>query len=50
MISLLWYIVSALYAVSLVADILNDAPTFESEALMLLALVLAKVDAPDRRR
>lgn len=46
MTSLLWYIVSALHAVSLVSDIVNGAPTFEHEALMLFA----KVDAPDRRR
>lgn len=50
MISWLWYIVSALYMVSLVVDIMNGAPSFEHEALMLLALVLAKVDAPDWRR
>lgn len=49
MISWLWYIVSVLYMVLLVVDIINGAPTFEREALMLLALVLAKVDAPDRR-
>lgn len=50
MISWLWYIAAALHAVSLASDIMNGAPTFEREALMLLALVLAKVDAPDRRR
>lgn len=50
MISWLWYIVSALHMASLVADILNGAPTSEHEAPMLLALVLAKVDAPDQRR
>ena len=49
MASWLWYIVSALHAVSLVSDIMNGAPTFEHEALMLLALVLAKVYAPDQR-
>lgn len=50
MTSLLWYIAAALHAVSLVSDIVNGAPTFEHEALMLLALVLAKVDTPDWRR
>lgn len=50
MASLLWYIVAALHAVSLVSDIANGAPSLEHEALMLLALLLAKVDAPDYRR
>ena len=50
MASLLWYIVAALHAVSLVSDIVNGAPSLEHEALMLLALVLAKIDALDQCR
>ena len=50
MASLLWYIVSALHAVSLVSDIVNGAPSHEHEALMLLALVLAKVCETDQCR
>ena len=50
MASLLWYIVAALHTVSLVIDIATGAPTFEHEALMLLALLLAKFYEPDRRR
>ncbi len=50
MASLLWYIVAALHAVSLVSDIVNGAPSLEHEALMLLALLLAKFYEPDRRR
>lgn len=40
----LWWIVAALHTVSLVVDIATGAPTFEHEALMMLALVLAKLD------
>ena len=41
----LWWIVVALYLVLLVCDIMTGTPTFEHEALMMLALVLAKIDA-----
>ncbi len=45
MIRWLWWIVAALHAVMLVGDIMAGAPTFEHEALMMLALVLVKIDA-----
>lgn len=41
----LWWIVAALHLVSLVCDIMTGTPTFEHEALMMLALALAKLDA-----
>ena len=41
----LWVIAAALNLVLFVADILTGAPTFEHEALMMLALALAKLDA-----
>lgn len=41
----LWLIVAALHAVLLVGDIMAGAPTFEHRVLMMLALVLAKLDA-----
>ena len=41
----LWWIVAALHAVVLVGDIMAGTPTFKHEALMMLALVLAKLDA-----
>lgn len=41
----LWLIVAALNLVSLVCDIMAGTPTFEHEAQMMLALVLAKIDA-----
>ena len=41
----LWWIVAALHTVMLVGDIMAGTPTFEHEALMMLALVLAKLDA-----
>lgn len=41
----LWAISAALHLVSLVVAIMTGAPTFEHEALMMLALVLVKVDA-----
>lgn len=50
MVSLLWYIVAALNAVSLASDIMNGALAFEHEALMMLALLLAKVYALDWRQ
>lgn len=50
MIRSLWWIVAALHTVSLVVDIATGAPTFEHEALMMLALVLAKLDMMEERR
>lgn len=41
----LWWIVAALHTVMLVGDIMTGMPTFEHEALMMLALVLVKIDA-----
>lgn len=41
----LWAISAALHLVSLVVAIMTGAPTFEHEVLMMLALVLAKLDA-----
>ena len=41
----LWAISAALILVSLVEAIMTGAPTFEHEVLMMLALVLAKLDA-----
>ena len=41
----LWWIVAALQSVMLVCDIMTGAPTFEHEALMMIALVLVKIDA-----
>lgn len=41
----LWIIIAVLHLVSLVGDIMAGAPTFEHEALMMLALALAKLDA-----
>ena len=45
----LWWIVAALHTFSLVEDIMTGAPTFEHEALMLIAPVLARFDALDER-
>lgn len=45
MIRSLWWIVAALHSVLLVCDIMTGTPTFEHEALMMLALVLVKIDA-----
>jgi hypothetical protein len=45
----LWYIVAALHSVLLVCDIMAGTPTFEHEALMMLALVLARVDVMSGR-
>lgn len=45
-----WCVVAALHTVSLVVDIATGAPTFEHEALMMLALVLAKLEMIDRMR
>ncbi len=39
----LWLIVAVLNLVLLVRDIMAGTPTFEHEALMMLALVLAKL-------
>ena len=44
MIRWLWWIVAALISVLLVCDIMTGTPTFEHDALMMLALVLAKID------
>lgn len=44
MIRRLWWIVAALQAALLVCDIMTGAPTFEHEALMMLALALVKID------
>lgn len=44
MIRWLWWIVAALHSVLLVCDIMTGNPTFEHEALMMLALVLVKID------
>lgn len=41
----LWAFSAALHLVSLVVAIMTGAPTFEHEVLMMLALVLAKLDA-----
>lgn len=41
----LWLIAAALHLVSFVVGIMTGAPTFEHEVLMMLALVLAKLDA-----
>ena len=41
----LWALSAALHLVSLVVAIMTGASTFEHEALMMLALVLAKLDA-----
>lgn len=41
----LWAIAAALHLVSFVEGIMTGAPTFEHEVLMMLALVLAKLDA-----
>lgn len=41
----LWWIVAALHSVLLVCDIMTGTPTFEHQALMMLALVLVKLDA-----
>lgn len=41
----LWAISAALHLVSLVEAIMTGTPTFEHEVLMMLALVLAKLDA-----
>lgn len=45
MIRWLWWIVAALHSVMLVCDLSSGTPTFEHEALMMLALVLVKIDA-----
>ena len=50
LVSRLWLIAAVMHLVLLVCDIMTGRPTFEQEALMMLALVLAKVDAPDWRR
>ncbi len=49
MIRRLWWIVATLNLVLLVCDIATGAPTFEHEALMMLALVLAKIDVANER-
>lgn len=41
----LWWIVATLRSVMLVCDIMTGAPAFEDGALMMLALILAKLDA-----
>lgn len=41
----LWALAAALHLVSFVEAIMTGAPTFEHEVLMMLALVLAKLDA-----
>lgn len=41
----LWWIVAALHTAMLAGDIMAGSPTFEHEALMMLALVLVKIDA-----
>lgn len=45
----LWLIVAALNLVLLVRDIMAGTPTFEHEALMMLALVLARIDVMSER-
>lgn len=45
----LWLIVAALNLVLLVRDIMAGAPSHEHEALMMLALVLAKIDVANER-
>ena len=45
MIRWLWWFVAALHSVMLACDIMTGAPTFEHEAIMMLALVLVKIDA-----
>lgn len=45
----LWFIVAVLHSVLLVCGIMAGTPTFEHEALMMLALVLAKVDVMSER-
>ena len=46
----LWFVVAALQAVSLVANIATGAPTLEHEVMMMLALVLAKLEMMEGRR
>lgn len=50
LVSWLWFIVAVMHSVLLVYDIMTGTPTFEQEALMMLALVLAKNDAMSERR
>ena len=46
----LWLIVAALNSAMLVGDIMAGAPTFEHEAMMMLALVLVKLDEMSEER
>lgn len=41
----LWWFIAALHSVMLACDIMTGAPTFEHEVMMMVALVLAKLDA-----
>lgn len=50
LVSRLWFIVAVMHSVLLVCDIMTGRPTFEQEALMMLALVLAKNDVMSERR
>ena len=43
MISWMWYFIALVNAVSLVESAINGTPTFEHEALMMLAIVLGNV-------
>ena len=49
LVSWLWLIVAALNLVLLVRDIMAGTPTFEHEALMMLALVLARIAVMSER-